>query len=136
MTKAPSKTLLKKLEQWHEVRAKAAEFANKEKELRLEIFGLAFPKPEEGSKYNKLELGDGYVLQGDYKINRTIDVAALDEVKKKMDPVAFNRAFRYVPDLIKSGFKDLSDDQKQIASIAIVAKPGTPALEIVLPKKK
>ena len=89
----------------------------------------------EGSKYNKLDLADGYMLQGDYKINRRIDEAALGEVQKQMDPVMFNRAFRFKPELNKSGYKDLSDDQKQIASIAIIATPGTPALDIVQKKK-
>lgn len=133
--KTPTKTLLKKLEQWHQVRAEAAKLAEQEKELRVEIFGIAFPTPEEGSKYNKLDLGDGYMLQGDYKINRRVDEAALDEVRKKMDPVAFGRLFRFKPDLIKAGLKDISEEQLLIASAAIIAAPGTPSLEIVQKKK-
>lgn len=133
--KVATKTLLKKLEQWHEIKAKAAELAEQEKVLRVEIFNLAFPTPEEGSKYNKLDLGDGYILQGDYKINRRVDEAALDEVRKQMDKVMFDRTFRFKPDLITAGFKALDDEQKRIASIAIIAAPGTPALSIVQKKK-
>ena len=128
-------SLVTKLAVWHEVKAAAAKLNEQEKELRVEIFNLAFPNPEEGSKYNKLDLDDGYMLQGDYKINRRIDEAALGEVQRQMDPVMFNRAFRFKSELNKSGYKDLADDQKEIASIAIIATPGTPALDIVQKKK-
>ncbi len=128
-------TLVTKLAAWHEIKAQAAKLNEQEKELRIEIFQLAFPNPEEGSKYNKLDLEDGYMLQGDYKINRRIDEAALGEVQKQMDPVMFNRAFRFKPELNKSGFKDLTEEQRAIASIAIIATPGTPALDIVQKKK-
>ena len=124
-----------KLVAWHQLKDEAATLAAQEKELRVEIFNLAFPNPEEGSKYNKIDLADGYVLQGDYKINRRIDEAALGEVQKQMDPVMFNRAFRFKPELNKSGYKDLTDEQQRIASIAIIATPGTPALDIVQKKK-
>lgn len=129
------KTLVKKLEEWHTVKAQAAALGEQEKELRIEIFNMAFPNPEEGSKYNKLDLADGYMLQGDYKINRRIDEAALGEVQKQMDPVMFNRAFRFKPELNKSGYKDLTEEQRAIASVAIIATPGTPALDIVQKKK-
>lgn len=128
-------TLVTKLAAWHEIKAAAAKLNEQEKELRIEIFNLAFPNPEEGSKYNKMDLEDGYMLQGDYKINRRIDEAALGEVQKQMDPIMFNRAFRFKPELSKSGFKDLDEEQRAIASIAIIATPGTPSLDIVQKKK-
>ncbi len=133
-TKA-SAALIKKLAAWHDLKAQAAELTLQEVALRKEIFSDAFPTPEEGSKYNKLDLPDGYMLQGDYKINRKIDEAALGEVQRQMEPVMFNRAFRFKPELNKSGFKDLTDEQKKIASLAIIATPGTPALDIVQKKK-
>ena len=133
--KKAENTLVKKLEAWHVIKAQAAALGEQEKELRVEIFSMAFPNPEEGSKYNKLDLADGYMLQGDYKINRRIDEAALGEVQKQMDPVMFNRAFRFTPELNKSGFKDLTEEQRAIASIAIIATPGTPSLDIVQKKK-
>jgi len=131
----PTKTLLKKLEQWHAAKAAAAKAVAEEQELRKEIFSMAFPTPEEGSKYNKLDLGDGYMLQGDYKINRRVDEAALQEVQKKMDPVAFGRTFKFKPELIKAGLKDISEEQRKIAAVAIIAAPGTPGLDIVQNKK-
>lgn len=131
----PTKALLTKLEKWHTLKAEAAKLAEAEKELRLEIFNMAFPKPEEGSKYNKLDLADGYVLQGDYKINRRVDEAALAEVQKKMDPVSFGRTFKFKPDLITAGFRDLDEKQAAIASMAVISSPGTPALSIVQKKK-
>lgn len=133
--KSAGEQLKEKLATWHNIKDEAATLAAQEKALRIEIFQLAFPTPEEGSKYNKLDLDDGYMLQGDYKINRKIDEAALGEVQKQMDPIMFNRAFRFKPELSKSGFKDLNDEQKQIASLAIIATPGTPSLEIVQKKK-
>lgn len=130
-----SPALIKKLATWHALKAQAAELALQEVELRKEIFGDAFPAPEEGSKYNKLDLPDGYMLQGDYKINRKIDEAALGEVQKQMDAVMFNRAIRFKPELNKSGFKDIPEDQRKLLNAAIIATPGTPSLDIVQKKK-
>lgn len=130
----PSKAFLSKLEQWNNLKSQLVDLTDKERALRIELFGLAFPKPEEGSKYNKLDLPNGYMLQGDYKINRRVDEAALGTVQKQMDPIAFGRAFRFKPELSNSGFKDLNDEQKKIASQAIIAAPGTPTLAIVQKK--
>lgn len=131
----PSKSFLNKLEQWNALKSQLADLTEQERALRVELFGLAFPNPEEGSKYNKLDLPNGYMLQGDYKINRRVDEAALDTVRKQMDPIAFGRTFRFKPDLITAGLRDLSDDQRAIASQAIIAAPGTPTLAIVQKKK-
>ncbi len=133
-TKA-SASLIKKLAAWHDLKARAAELGAQEVALRKELFGEAFPQPEEGSKYNKLDLPDGYMLQGDYKINRKIDEAALGEVQKQMDQVMFNRAICFKPKLNKAGFKDIPEDQRTILSAAIIATPGTPSLEVVQKKK-
>lgn len=134
MTYKPTKPFINKLNEWNTLRAQITELEAKEIELRKELFATAFPNPEEGSKYNKLDLPNGYMLQGDYKINRRVDEAALDTVRKEMDPIAFGRTFRFKPELSKSGFKDLTDEQKRIASQAIIAAPGTPSLAIVQKK--
>jgi len=129
------KPFIAKLATWHNLKAEAASLVEQERVLRGELFGMAFPSPTEGSSGNKIDLPDGYMLQGTYKINRTIDEGALGEVEKRMDAVAFASAFVYKPELSKSGFNALSDEQKKIAALAIIAKPGTPALEIVQKKK-
>lgn len=134
MTYKPTKPFLNKLNEWNTLRAQISELEDKELEMRKELFAIAFPNPEEGSKYNKVDLPNGYMLQGDYKINRRVDEGALPIVREEMDPVLFARTFRFKPELSKSGFKELTDEQKRIASKAIIAAPGTPSLAIVQKK--
>lgn len=133
-TYKPTKAYLGKLAAWNDIKSKITELEAQEVEMRKDLFATAFPNPEEGSKYNKIDLPNGYMLQGDYKINRRVDEAALDVVRKEMDPIYFGRTFRFKPELSKSGFKDLPDEQKRIASQAIIAAPGTPSLAIVQKK--
>ena len=129
-------TFKKKLARWHVVKAEAAAAASEEVTLRKELFGEAFPNPIEGSKENKCELGDGYILQGDYKINRRVDESALPTVREKLSHDVFDKVIKFKASLNKAGFNSLTAEQKAIFADAVIETPGTPALEIKQPKRK
>lgn len=123
------------LVEWNKVKEDAALLAQREMELRQFIFKAAFKDPKEGT--NKRPLAGGYVLNGVHKINRSIDrasLAAMTEllIEKGVSP---DLIIQYKPELSVSGYKAQSDEVRAIIDMAIVAKPGAPSLEIVLPKR-
>jgi len=108
----------------------------RELELRKELFARQFPNPVEGSAENKVPLGDGWILQADHKINRTLDDAVVSALMKADNtrPLA-EKVFRYKPELNLKEFKGLSPEDRKVIADAVTEKPGTPALKIVLPKR-
>lgn len=120
---------------WDQVKKDAALLAQREMELRMFVFKAGFKDPKEGT--NKRPLSGGYVLNAVHKINRTIDRAALPTMNELLTEkgVSPDRIIQYKPELSVSGYKAQSDEVRAIVDMAIVAKPGAPSLEIVLPKR-
>ena len=125
-----------KLAAWFKVSKVLEDAKVEEIKLRKELFGEAFPDPTEGSKENKLELADGFILQGDYKINRTLDQAVIstlakgDNTKTRVD-----KLIDYKPALILKEWKALTDADMILVADMVTEKPGAPSLKIVKPKK-
>lgn len=110
---------------------KAAELA-----LRKELASKAFPTPVEGSG-NKLPLTDGWILQMDYPINRKVDEALLLNLKPQLleHGIPVDDLVRYKPDLATGAYRKLTDEQRAEFDAVLEIKPGTPALEVKLPKR-
>lgn len=124
-----------KLRVWHETKQQMAALSAKEIDMRKEIFAEAFPEPTEGSSGNKLEIGDGFILQGDYKITRTLDEAAYHALLKTEAAPVVNGVTELKPKLDLRRYKALLPDARLAIAEMILEKPGTPALSIVQPKK-
>jgi hypothetical protein len=112
--------------------------------LRKRIFDHFFPKPVEGSAENKYPLNDGTgaVLQADYKINRTVLEAELDAYKTaSKDPASnlpklpLNKLIKYKPELAKSEYNKLTEEERQACDTFLNVKPGMPELKVVIPKR-
>lgn len=125
-----------KLIRWHELNEQLTKVKAEEILLRKEIFGEAFPDPTEGSKENKMNLPDGWILQGDYKITRTVDRAVVDTLLRgdNTGPL-IDLCFDYKPSLVLKEWKGLGDEDRALLSDAVTEKPGAPALKIILPKR-
>jgi hypothetical protein len=123
-----------KLEKWYESQKALAAAKEEEIALRKEVFGLFFPNPIEGT--NTVELDDGWVLKGVHKLNRKVNEAALLKVQKRkgMDEAVKN-TIAYKPSLKKAEYNKLPDAKKAILDTALIMTPGSPSLEVVLPKK-
>lgn len=121
---------------WFEMHTQLKALRAKEMTLRKKIFDGAFPDPKEGT--NNYELSDGYMLKGQYKLERHIDQGALDALKDKLREQGVNpdELVQYKPSLVTRQYRTLTEEQLKLFDQCLIVKPGSPSLEIVLPKRK
>lgn len=125
------------INEWYTLQKQLGEMSFKEMALRKKIFGALFIAPKEG--VNTVPLAEGWVMKGDYKINRKVDVASLTTLspmlKEKGIPV--DSLIRYKPDLATKEYRDLQKNPElcKLFEQVLVITVGSPALEIVLPKR-
>lgn len=122
--------------EWYRLQEQLKKLKAAEMLLRLKIFKFCFPAPKEGT--NDLEMGDGYVLKGKHTINREVDQGAFQVLRKNFEEAGIHpdALVQYKPSLVKREYNTLTDEQRQLFDQALIVKPGSPALEIVLPKKR
>lgn len=129
---------------WFKKKAQLAKLKGEEAMLRSRIFKFYFPAPTEGSKDNKVPLNDGTgaILQADHVINRTVDEQQLDGLKEAMFAEGSNlpqldltKLIKWKPELNKTEYNKLTLEEKQIFDRCLVIKPGSPQLEIKIPKR-
>lgn len=116
---------------WTKAKAELAKIKAREIELRKSIANELFPNPDEGT--NTHELGKGYKVKLVHKLNRTIDEATLASVLARV-PGA-EACIKNKPELVIKQFRNLTDDDRLIFEECLITKPGTPALELVIPKE-
>jgi serine protease inhibitor len=134
LAKAPDVTQ-EELNEWFTLQTTIADLSAREKELRGKIFAAKFPNPKEGT--NKFALSEGWVLNGQHIINRKVDLASLKNHEEDLAAakVPTDLIFKYVPELVKSAYNHLTDEQKKVVDACLIIKPGMPQLEIKLPKR-
>lgn len=115
---------------WVKADTERAKWVAREMELRKQLFGDLFPNPVEGAG-NKIRVGHGKAIQATHKINRTIDRAMHDELRK-MDNVApiIAEVVKYTPELKIREFKLLAKESILAIAPMITEKPGSPTLEL------
>lgn len=121
---------------WYELRKQIEAFkavTTQEMFLRKKIAAALFPNPEEG--VNKFELAGGYVLKYGHTLERKIDEGALAALTDKFEELNISKddLIRLKPELEKKAYNKLSDEQRKVFDLALVIKPGSPTMEIVLP---
>lgn len=118
------------LAKWQKARTTLAEVKSLEMKLRVEIAGLFFPAPKEGT--NNLQLSEIETIVLDYKLNRTVDqqvVKALwSTFVEKGVPV--EQVFKYSIELATGVYKKLEPEKRKLVDQCITMKPGSPGLEI------
>lgn len=128
---------------WFKLKQQLAEVKGAEAMLRSRIFHHFFPTPTEGSKDNKCPLNDGTgaVLQADYVINRSVDQAQLEGLREAMFAEGSNLPQLHLDQLIKwkpevsiTEYRKLTDEERNVFDRALIIKPGSPQLEIKIPK--
>jgi len=153
---------LQQLGDWQALKARIAADTAKEKADRAKLFDYFFPTPSEGLQ--RVELGGGWKLKGEYSINRTVDLPALTSYGlakvaefapqleawgaaniEAMDPEAFVWQALNVPmadlmkqktELSKSAYNKLTEVQRAFVECMLETKPGPKALEVEPPKEK
>lgn len=124
------------LSQWYTMQEELKRLRAAEMLLRRKIFKAFFPVPAEGT--NNHELPDGWMLKGKHTINRDIDPGAFQVLRDQFEKAGIHpdALVQYKPSLVKREYNMLTEEQKHLFDQALIVKPGSPALEIVLPKKR
>jgi hypothetical protein len=119
-------------------RVKAAEFL-----LRQKIFKFYFPEPKEGTNKVDLKDGTGALLKAVHKIDRTIEQGSLDALRtaihaesSNLPKLPISNLVRYKPELVLSAYRALTAEEQIIFDQCLIIKPGSPQLEITIPKER
>lgn len=136
MSEVKEEITQKHLEQWYTLSYKLKKIRDEEMLLRKQIFGHYFKDPKEGT--NSFKLPDGYVLKGKHSINRSVDVAALDIMKGTLSEKGYlvDDLIEWKPSLVLSEYRELTLEEQNYFDAVLIIKDGSPALEVVQPKKK
>lgn len=140
------------LKQWYLLHEQLGKLKSAEALLRGRIFKGMVKDPKEGTNTVPLNDGTGAVLKAQHVINRTVDVGTLDALKKAqaeaittaaIDPskapnvpkLPFDELIKWKPELSITKYKELTAEERLYFDQCLVIKPGSPQLEIVIPKR-
>lgn len=119
--------------EWHHLQDILPGLKDREMLLRKKIFAARFPNPREG--VNKFELAAGYIMRGQYKLERKIDEAMLflhhKEIAEQGIDIGSLVKTENVYKLDTKAYKALPDDKRKVFEKILDIKPGSPTLEIV-----
>ena len=124
------------LDTWSQMQVQLGALKSAEMLLRTKIFKGLFPSPVEGT--NSTPLGtEGWVIKAKYPITRKPDVALLTAKAAELRAagIVLEDIIRTIPELATGEYRKLTDEQRHLMDQVLEIKPGSPALEIVLPKR-
>lgn len=136
MTALPANTVSQEdLAAWYKMQEELKKLRAAEMLLRKKIFGAYFPDPREGT--NSAPLADGWVLKGTYGLDRQVDTGALGAMRELFTEahISVDALVEYKPSLVMRNYRTLTEEQRNLFDRALVVKPSSPSLEIVLPAK-
>ncbi|CAB4168948.1 hypothetical protein UFOVP1516_25 [uncultured Caudovirales phage] len=124
---------LNKLELWYKMQEDLKILREAEASLRSEIFKAAFPTPKEGT--NKVELGDGWILNATMPITRKVDLAAFLAMKEQLEEahISPDKMVKFLPELELKQYRCLTEDEIQLVDQFLIIKEGSPQMKVVLP---
>jgi hypothetical protein len=146
------------LKQWYLLHEQLGKLKSAEALLRGRIFKGMVKDPKEGTNTVPLNDGTGAVLKAQHVINRSVDVGTLDALRKaQADALAmqqqpstvaaegvvppnapklpFDELIKWKPELSITKYKELTAEERMYFDQCLVIKPGSPQLEIVIPKR-
>lgn len=116
--------------EWIEAARQFDYWQRREKELRVQVFGLAFPTPTYGT--NKIKISHGMALIGDYRMNYRIDRPLLQAAQEEagMRPV-LEKVITYRPEVRAAEFRKLDPAELLLVGPMITETPSpSPGLEL------
>lgn len=133
--------------EWYKLTEELATLKTREHFLRMRVFRHLVPVPEEGMNTVDLDalpllagvqLNAGYVLKAQHVISRSIDEGALTTLTPKFVEalIVVDKLVKRKPELVTGEYRKLTVEQRRLFDQALIVKPGSPQLDIVLPKKK
>lgn len=132
---ATPQQILDMLTSWYTVKQQLDTLKKQESELRKKVFEAAFSDPKEGT--NTLKLPDGYALKAQHVVNRSVDAASFKSLTLKLEEMGVDTEtlVKFKPELSKSAYNKLNDEQLLLMNECVIARPGTPQLSITQPKR-
>lgn len=130
--------------EWYSLQEQLKVIKAKEMTLRLKIFKVLVPNPNEGTNTVKLDELDimkatptGFVLKATHTIDRKLDLAAATVLAKQFAEEKINAELLIVPkyELSISQYRTLTKEQMHLFDQCLVIKPGSPSLEIKKPAR-
>jgi hypothetical protein len=130
MTEVQVKTKEQRLQEWYLLQEELKKLKFRESILRRNLFDEFFTDPKEGT--NSFDLEGGYVLKGDYIIERKVDEAAFTKTKEELVVAKINpdKVVRWKPELAKAEYNKLTAEQKLIVDNFLIVKPGSPQMKV------
>lgn len=131
----PVITTQEDLNKWYTLSEQLAQIRAEEMDLRKKIFASYFVAPVEGT--NTAQLSNGYVIKGKRIISREVDAENLNVMRPMLTQEGFDvdALIRYKPELVLPAYRVLSDENRIKFDNVLKIKEGSPALEIVKPKR-
>lgn len=122
------------LHEWVKLDGKIKHLKKQELELREKLVKEFSSKDKiEGSE--TIELGNDYKLRVKKTLRYNLDSKHVKEALTKInDPDVVERLVSWKPSLSVREYKQLNKDHKKSIDSVLEIKPGTPSLEIVVPK--
>jgi hypothetical protein len=123
------------LNEWWRMSQELDKLKAEEMQLRKKIFATYFRAPVEGT--NTVPLSAGWVLKAAYPITRKVDVPLLTNLGLELakQGLPMDSLIKYKPELSVTDYRKLSDEQRKLLDQVLDIKPGSPQVEIVLPKR-
>lgn len=141
-----NETTLQDLFDWYVLQEDLKKVKAREMLLRQKLFKHHFPTPEEGTNSLSLDpvliaaglAADGRMLKGGYVINREVDAASLNVLGPKFaeNGIKVQDLIQWKPSLKTGEYRKLTAEQLQLFDQCLIIKPGSPTLEVVLPKAR
>jgi hypothetical protein len=124
---------IKKLELWYKMQDDLKILRDAESSLRNEIFKDAFPSPKEGT--NKVDLGEGWILNATLPITRKVDIAAFLAMKEQLEEahISPDKMVKFLPELELKQYRCLTEEEVHLVDQFLIIKEGSPQMKVVLP---
>jgi hypothetical protein len=122
------------IDAWYKLQAELAKIKDAEMVLRKKIFKGLFPTAHEGT--NTLQLAEGWVMKATLPYTRKVDIALLTNLTPMLRTagIPMDDLINYKPELVKAIYNTLGEDHRKLFDQILETKPGSPSLEIMLPK--
>lgn len=129
------------LAKWFKLKQQLAKVKSAEALLRSRLFKHYFPAPEEGANTFPINDGTGAEIKGVHTIQRDVDEAELEALREAMfeegsnlPQLSIDKLVKWKPSLVKAEYNRLTDDERAVFERALIIKPGSPSMDIKIPK--
>jgi len=130
------------LAEWYKIKAQLGKLKSAEALMRTRIFKFFFKAPKEGTNKVDINDGTGAQLKADHTINRSVDIGSLEALRDQQKVEGYNghklnfdELVKWKPEVSITAYRQLTDEERNLFDQCLIIKPGSPQMEIVIPKR-